>query len=267
MKRWAYAIGLAATLGFGVSNHAEAQAAPDMEILAPPPKEVGFDQNIGDSVPLDATFRDETGKDGPLRRLLHRRQAGRDVARVLHVSDALRARMQGLASALRGVTTLDAGNDFNVVTISFEPNDTPRWPRPKQKTAVTNYGRAGAASGWHFLTGDKAEIERVTAAVGFRYTWDAASQQYAHADGRRRRSRPRARSRAISSASSTRPRTSALARRGVDRASSARSSTAAAPLLPLRPQSREIRTGSLSDAMRTARGAHPACRSAHSSSS
>ena len=144
---------------------------------------MGFDQHIGDSVPLDTTFRDETGKTVRLGDYF---TDGKPVVMSLAYFTCpmlCGLGMQGLASALRGVTTLDAGKDFNVLTISFEPSDTPQMAEAKQKTAITNYGRAGAASGWHFLTGDKADIERVTSALGFRYTWDAASQQYAHAAG------------------------------------------------------------------------------------
>jgi protein SCO1/2 len=35
--------------------------------------------------------------------------------------------------------------------------------------------------GWHFLTGDEANIKRLTEAVGFRYRFDSETNQFAHA--------------------------------------------------------------------------------------
>ena len=45
------------------------------------------------------------------------------------------------------------------------------------------YGRPGAVKGWHFLTGDGAQIKQLAAAVGFRYAYDPASKQFAHPSG------------------------------------------------------------------------------------
>jgi protein SCO1/2 len=162
-------------------GRARAQAAPDMEILPPPPKEVGFDQNIGREVPLDAVFQDESGKrvrlgdsfgDKPVVLSL-----AYDTCPMLCSLTA-----QGLVSSLKAIN-LEAGVDFNVITLSFDPRDTPERSRTKKTTALARYGRPGAEKGWHFLTGDESEIKKVTNAVGFRYVWDEPSQQYAHPAG------------------------------------------------------------------------------------
>jgi protein SCO1/2 len=160
---------------------ARAQLAPEVEVLPPPPKEVGFDQNIGQSVPLDATFRDETGKVVRLGDFFSDKPVvlsfAYDTCPML-----CNLSVQGLASSLKGMN-LDAGRDFDVVTVSFDPKDTPERSRAKKEAVLPLYGRAGAAAGWRFLTGDDEQIRRVTSAAGFRYTWDAASQQYAHPTG------------------------------------------------------------------------------------
>ncbi len=163
------------------ASRAHGQAAPDMEILPPPPKEVGFDQNIGQHLPLDATFRDDTGK------LVRLGDYFRDKPVVLSLAYdtcpmLCSLAVEGLASSLKGMN-LDAGRDFHVVTLSFDPRDTPERSLAKKNMAIERYGRAGAASGWSFLTGDESEIRRVTNAVGFRYVWDASIQQYAHPTG------------------------------------------------------------------------------------
>jgi len=89
---------------------------------------------------------------------------------------------QGLVSSLKAIN-LNAGVDFDVVTLSFDPRDTPERSRVKKSTAVARYDRPHAAQGWHFLTGDETQIKRVTSAVGFRYVWDAPAQQFAHPAG------------------------------------------------------------------------------------
>jgi protein SCO1/2 len=164
-----------------VAARARAQAAPDIEILPPPPKDVGFDQNIGKFVPLDAAFRDETGRPVRLGDFFSDKPVVLSLAydtcpMLCNLS------VSGLASSLKGIN-LDAGGDFNVVTLSFDPRDTPELSRAKKDAAIARYGRAGASNGWRFLTGDENEIRRVTSAVGFRYVWDTPSNQYAHPTG------------------------------------------------------------------------------------
>jgi protein SCO1/2 len=90
--------------------------------------------------------------------------------------------LNGLASAL-DVLKLDAGRDFEILTISFNPRETPALASTKKVNYLKRYSRPTAAAGWHFLTGDETQIRRVTDAAGFHYTWDAENQQYAHATG------------------------------------------------------------------------------------
>src|SRR5262252_7702370 len=101
---------------------ARAQAAPDLEFLPQPPKEVGFDQNIGQSVPLDAVFKDESGKEVRLGDYFDRPV----VLSLAYFSCPMLCglSMQGLASSLKGMS-LDVGREFNVLTLSFEPTETP----------------------------------------------------------------------------------------------------------------------------------------------
>ena len=68
------------------------------------------------------------------------------------------------------------GKDFEVVTVSFDPRDTPALAAAKKADYLERYKRPGAAAGWHFLTGDQPSIERLTKAAGFRYVWDDADE-------------------------------------------------------------------------------------------
>jgi protein SCO1 len=77
--------------------------------------------------------------------------------------------------------TLDLGKDFDAITVSFEPKDTPALAKAKRDVYAGQYGRPGARESWHFLTGDQPSIDALTQAVGFHYAYDSASRQYAHA--------------------------------------------------------------------------------------
>jgi protein SCO1/2 len=90
--------------------------------------------------------------------------------------------LNGLLSAMKALP-FDAGTEFDVITLSFDPTETPELAARKKATYLEQYRRAGAAAGWHFLTGDAAAIERLAAAVGFRYRYDPQRKEFAHAAG------------------------------------------------------------------------------------
>jgi protein SCO1/2 len=75
------------------------------------------------------------------------------------------------------------GSEFDIVTISFDPGETPDLARAKKASYLERYGREGAAAGWHFLTGKQPSIEALTKSVGFRYAYNASVDQYAHVSG------------------------------------------------------------------------------------
>src|SRR5262249_11009192 len=90
--------------------------------------------------------------------------------------------LNSLAGTLR-VLSLEPARDFDVVTVSFDPRETPALAAAKKAAALERYPRAGAGTGWHFLTGEQSSIDRLTGAVGFRYVWDRALSQFAHPTG------------------------------------------------------------------------------------
>jgi protein SCO1 len=142
---------------------------------------VGFAQNLGAQAPMDASFRDETGKPVRLGDLFQ----GKPVvlALVYYKCPMLCTEtLNGLVRALRALS-FDAGKQFNLITVSFDPRETAELAAAKKSLYVERYGRAGAADGWSFLTGDEASIRRLAAAAGFRYAFDPNLDQYAHATG------------------------------------------------------------------------------------
>jgi len=144
-------------------------------------QEVGIDQRIGQQIPLDLVFRDETGRSVPLRRYFGQRP----VLLTLVYYQCPMLCSQVLNGVVGGLLPqkLSVGRDFEIVTVSFDPRDTPAGATEQRDMYLKRYGRAGAEKGWHFLTGDTPAIEALTKAVGFRYAWDPKIQQYAHASG------------------------------------------------------------------------------------
>ncbi len=143
---------------------------------------VGIDQKLNAQVPLDLTFRDEYGKSVPLSTYF---KSGKPVllAPVYYRCPMLCTQiLNGVAGALKAVT-FNPGQEFEVVAFSFDPKDTPEIALAKKATYMKRYGRANTANGWHFLTGEEANIKPLMDAVGFHYKYDPSTDQYAHASG------------------------------------------------------------------------------------
>jgi cytochrome c oxidase subunit 2 len=144
-------------------------------------RDIHIEQRLDAQVPLDLTFRDEAGRSVPLREYFD----GKPVVLVLAYYDCpmlCTLVLNGLTSSLTDLR-FNVGREFNVVTVSIDPREQPALAAAKKEVYVKRYGRAGASAGWHFLTGDEAEIKQLAQAVGFRYAYDPATGQYAHAAG------------------------------------------------------------------------------------
>jgi protein SCO1/2 len=175
---------LAAALAFALSGELRATAPgapPEASLPAPPLKDIGFDQRLGEAVPLDLPFRDEAGKTVHLRDYMGRRPV---ILSLVYFDCPMLCGMttDGLVRSLRALR-FSAGTDFEVLSVSFDPRETPEMASAKKGPVMRQYGRKGGAEGWHFLTGDKASVDALTSAVGFRYVWDAEQKQFAHATG------------------------------------------------------------------------------------
>jgi protein SCO1/2 len=154
--------------------------AQDRSERPAPLRDVAFAQLLGARVPLDAPFRDESGATVTLRAY-----TGKPVLLVpaYYTCPMLCPLvLGGVVSALRALP-FDVGKEFQVVTFSFDPHDSPEVSAAKKATYVRDYRRPGAEAGWHFLTGEATSIQALTDAIGFHATWDEAHQQYAHAGG------------------------------------------------------------------------------------
>ncbi len=143
---------------------------------------VGIDQKLNDQLPLDLLFKNEQGATVKLGDYFGKKPV---VLSLVYYQCPMLCNqvMNGMVTAFK-VMNFQPGQEFEVVTVSFDPRETPALAAAKKNTYV-NYlpeaRRASAANGWHFLTGDEANIHRLTDAVGFRYHWDEATNQFAHA--------------------------------------------------------------------------------------
>ena len=148
---------------------------------SPPPilREVSIAQRLNQPVPPEIIFRDENGKSVRLGDYFGKKP----VVLSLVYFDCPALCTEVLNGELRTMKaiSLDLGKDFDAVTVSFEPKDTPALAKAKRDVYAGQYGRPGAVENWHFLTGDQPSIDALTEAVGFHYAFDSASRQYAHA--------------------------------------------------------------------------------------
>ena len=142
-------------------------------------KDVGIDQRLNDSIPLDLTFRDEVGQTVKLRQFFGDKPV--ILSLVYYNCPMLCTQvLSGMERSLKDVP-MDIGKQFNVVTVSIDPTEEPALAAAKRALYTGLYGRPGAAQGWHFLTGDEAQIRQLASAVGFRYAYDPQTKQFAHA--------------------------------------------------------------------------------------
>lgn len=157
-------------------------AAQDNSAVTPPQlRGVGIDQLLNNQVPLDLKFRDETGQTVTLDSYFGK---GPVILSLVYYTCPMLCTMSenGLLNALRDVQ-FSIGKEFQVVTVSIDPNDTPQSATGKKGVYVGLYGRLGAKQGWHFLVGDEPSISTLARAVGFHYNYIPETRQYAHATG------------------------------------------------------------------------------------
>lgn len=144
--------------------------------------QIGIDQHLGDQLPLDLELRDEKGEAVKLGKFFYQEKP---VVLMLVYYRCPMLCTQVLNGFLKSSQAVKytIGRDYDVVTVSFDPRETAELAADKKAAYVRAYRREGAAKGWHFLTGNDESIKRLTEAIGFRYRYDAKSDQFAHASG------------------------------------------------------------------------------------
>ncbi len=154
-------------------------------IMSPPPnvrppglKNVGIQQNLNQQIPPDLIFTDDLGRKVKLGDYFGQKPL---ILNFVYYGCPMLCgeELAGLESTL-GVLKFDVGKEFEVITISFDPKNTPETAAKKKEQFLRRYNRPGAQRGWHFLVGQPDAIDAVTKAAGFQYEYDPKTEQFAH---------------------------------------------------------------------------------------
>jgi protein SCO1 len=178
-----------ALLGICATASMWSQAAPRLQPGDAVPNQkpsildqVGLDQRLNQQVPLDATFLDDHGQKVQLKQYFGSKPV--ILIMVYYQCPMLCTQvLNGFTGAMNAIVRFNIGREFDVVTVSIDPRDTPEDAAAAKKKYLMRYRRPEAEQGWHFLTGQKDQIDALAHAVGFRYAWDPEVKQYAHASG------------------------------------------------------------------------------------
>jgi protein SCO1 len=153
--------------------------SPPANVRPPRLENVGIEQRLDSQVPPDLAFRNETGQAVKLGDYFGKKPL---ILNLVYYNCTMLCgeALAGLSSAMR-LVKFDVGKEFDVITVSFDPRETPEIAAAKKKDYVKRYGRSGAETGWHFLTGPAESVNVLTKAVGFQYQYDPKINQFAHA--------------------------------------------------------------------------------------
>jgi protein SCO1/2 len=151
---------------------------PPSNLRPPGLTDVGIEQRLNEPIPANLVFRDETGRSVRLSDYFGKKPLILNL--VYYRCPMLCSEvLVGLSGALKALQ-FDVGKEFDVLTVSFDPKDTPEIATAKKADSMNRYKRPGAADGWHFLTGSQESITALTKAVGFEYQYDSKTGQFSH---------------------------------------------------------------------------------------
>jgi protein SCO1/2 len=169
---------LALCLGAAAQNMNTGMLSPPANVRPPGLKNVGIQQNLNQQIPAELQFRDETGRAVQLSEYFGKKPM---ILNLVYYNCPMLCSevLSGLETALKPLK-FDVGKEFDILTISFDPRETPEMAAKKKAEYLKRYGRPGASEGWHFLTGPKESVDALTKAAGFQYEYDAKTGQFAH---------------------------------------------------------------------------------------
>lgn len=144
-------------------------------------KATRLEQKLDAQVPLDIPFRDETGKVVPLSTFIKDKPVML-VMPFYQCTGVCTLELNGMIKAFKSLR-FKPGKEFDVVIVSINPKEGPELAASKKQSYLAMYGHPETANGWHFLTGEEANIQRLAQAVGFHYIYDAEHDRYSHPAG------------------------------------------------------------------------------------
>ena len=153
--------------------------SPPANVRPPGLKNVGIRQNLNQQIPPDLAFTDDLGRPVHLADYFGKRPL---ILNLVYYNCPMLCGevLSGLEHSLR-MMKFDVGKEFDVITVSFDPNETPEMAAKKKSEFLKRYNRAGGEQGWHFLVGKQDAINTLTQVAGFDYQYDEKTKQFAHA--------------------------------------------------------------------------------------
>ena len=161
-------------MGAGGTHAQLAEQVP--EVL----EEVGVTEHLNAKLPLDLEFRNEEGNWVELRSFFDGERPVILTLNYYRCPMLCGLMLNGVVDGLEEMAWTP-GEEFEIVTISINPLETPELAKAKKQNYLKRLDRPAVAQGWHFMTGRELEIKRLAETVGFSYTYDPVSQEYAHA--------------------------------------------------------------------------------------
>ncbi len=169
-----------------VAGTTRAGPADSSRALPPELRDVKFEPVLKGKIPPGLRFRDEHGKSVRLGDYFDGRRPVILVLVQYRCPMLCNLVLNGLTESLRdlaGKKGFRIGEQFTVVTVSFDERETPELAAAKKAAHIEAYGFPGAAEGWHFLTGEKEAIAELADRCGFEFRYDAKKDQFAHPSG------------------------------------------------------------------------------------
>jgi protein SCO1/2 len=165
----------ASAFGQGMTNGI---MSPPANVRPPGLKNVGIQQNLNQQIPAELAFTDDLGRPVRLGGYFGKKPL---ILNLVYYNCPMLCGevLSGLEHSLR-MMKFDVGNEFDVITVSFDPSETPEMAAKKKAEFLKRYKRAGAEQGWHFLVGNKESVDALTQAAGFEYQYDEKTRQFAH---------------------------------------------------------------------------------------
>ncbi len=181
MIAWGSASSLPAYAGDAPFFKGDVQAPAVHQGLPPVEKNVGIDQHLGEQVTMGLPVRDENGSTATLGSYFGKRPVILVMA-YYECPNLCTMVMNGVFAGMMPLSLI-AGKDYDVVSVSINPHDSASLAKAKKTTYLSGYHQTDHADGYHFLTADESTIEQLCKEVGFRYSYDTESHQFAHASG------------------------------------------------------------------------------------
>ncbi|HWB19294.1 MAG TPA: SCO family protein [Phycisphaerales bacterium] len=177
-RRFARLILVSGAMVFGWCGAGPAQAQVTSDVKPKELEGVGITEKLGQQAPLDVEFKDESGATV---RLSDYFKSGRPVILSLNYYRCPQLCDLTLNALMEGMKGMEwtPGKEYEVVTISFNPDEGPKLADTKKRAYMAQFGKDGMQDGWHFLTGTKENIDKVADGVGFGYK-KQDNGEYAH---------------------------------------------------------------------------------------